>query len=109
MLCPKCGEENLGNIEICFFCGQELPTDDNIYIALEKDPVQRWRPKYVDIHLPKDEGSLRISFLKPPYKDGNRIRVRHKGHDGRFRGVSDLSSLKVVDMIKDIIGAINKI
>jgi len=109
MFCPKCKRENLDTYDICFYCGYELPANDGIYIAIEKNSIHKWKPKYVDIHLPKEEGSVRLSFLKPPFIDGNKLRVRHKGVDGRVRNVSDLSTEKLRDMIQDIIGAINEI
>ena len=109
MYCPKCKKENLDNNDVCFFCGYELPSDDGVYIALEKDALRRWKPKYVDIHLPREEGSVRLSFLKPPFIDGNKVRVKHQGVDGRARNISELSNDRIKDMIKDIVGAINQI
>lgn len=109
MYCPKCKKENLDNNDVCFFCGYELPASDGIYIALEKDAIRKWKPKYVDIHLPRDEGSIRLSFLKPPFIGGNRVRVKHHGTEGRVSNLSEISNHRLRDTIKDVIGAINDI
>jgi len=108
MYCPKCGNENLNNTDVCFTCGRELPADQSIYIALEKDNVLKWKPKYVDIHVPDNQGKVRISFLKPPFVEGNKLRIRHRGVDGRVRKISEISNQKIKDMIKDIIGVIEE-
>ncbi len=108
MYCPKCSKENLDNADVCFFCGQELPANQSIYIALEKDKVFKWRPKYVDIHVPDNQGTVRVSFLKPPFVEGNKLRIRHRGVDGRVSKISEISNHKIKEMIKDIIGVIEE-
>ena len=62
----------------------------------------------MDIHVPDNQGTVRVSFLKPPFVEGNKLRIRHRGVDGRVSKISEISNHKIKEMIKDIIGVIEE-
>ncbi|MDP7264185.1 MAG: hypothetical protein QGH39_01345 [Candidatus Thermoplasmatota archaeon] len=74
MLCPKCNNDNLANTSVCFFCGDDIPKGGAKYpirraVPARKPPAvsgakkksARRNPKHIDIHLPNDGGSVRIT------------------------------------------------
>ena len=107
MLCPKCGNDNFAHTSICFYCGGKLPGDNDR--VMNKEKSYGWRPEYIDVYLPGDEGMIRISYLKPPFIDGKKILLLQQGADGRLRPIRDISDPKVRGIIRNIKGAVNLI
>jgi len=65
--------------------------------------IKKWKPKFIDIRLPNNEGTVKVTFLKPPFIDDRKIRLQYRGVDGRFKRSTEIRS----NMIKDIIEAVN--
>ncbi len=117
MFCPKCQNDNLGKQATCFYCGADLPKDTTMFTrrpgqkkAVRKKQLirkkkPRARPKCVDIFLPENEGTVRVTFLKPPFINNKKVRLQYRGVDGRFKRSKEISS----PMIKDIIEAVNQL
>ena len=115
MFCPKCNNDNLANTSVCFFCGEDIPKGTSLSTARRTAPARQPQtrssakrkpakriPKHVDIHLPNDGGSVRITFLKPPYVDEKKVRLQYRGIDGRFRRTTEISSPVIKDIIESV-------
>lgn len=60
----------------------------------------RTKTKSIDIFLPEREGTLRITFLKPPFKNDRKVRLQFCGIDRRFRHSRKISSPRIGDIVK---------
>ena len=117
MFCPKCKNDNLGKQAVCFYCGADLPKNTTMFasgpgpkkLVRKKQYIRkkklRAHPKCVEIFLPENEGTVKVTFLKPPFIDNKKVRLQYRGVDGRFRRSTEICS----PMIKDIIEAVNLI
>ena len=116
MFCPKCKNDNLAKTSVCYYCGANLHMDHSIsrgpigrrfseknLLGPNQKQLKKWKPKFIDIRLPNNEGTVKVTFLKPPFIDDRKIRLQYRGVDGRFRRSTEIRS----NMIKDIIEAVN--
>ncbi len=109
IICSKCKQENLENTSTCFYCDQDLSKQCGNAPVKEVGDGKKWRPDFVDIHLPRDEGLIRILFKNEILIQGNKIRLLYRGNDGKFRGIKDITSPQMRALILELKRVINDI
>jgi len=114
MNCPKCGNDNLTLQSTCFYCGVDLPKE-RIRGVVSRKPVQlkparpaiprkiprTHMPKVVDIKLPCDQGSVRLTFTKNRH-GGQHVRLQYRGINGKFRKAKEIDDPVVMDVINAV-------